>query len=65
MYKFGQGVPQNYAQALMWYILAASIFPPGGGRDKALTNGEFVAKRMTPAQLSEAQKLAREWKPKK
>ncbi len=65
MYRIGQGVPQDYAQAHMWYNLAASRFPPGENRDKAVKSRDIVAKRMTPAQISEAQKLAREWKPKK
>ncbi len=28
MYHNGQGVPQDYVQAQMWYNLAASSFPP-------------------------------------
>ena len=63
-YHNGEGVPQNYAQAHMWYNLAASGFSPGEDRDKVVKNRDHVAKRMTPAQISEAQKLAREWKPK-
>ncbi len=65
MYRNGEGVPQDYVQAHMWYNLAASKFPPGERRDKAVENRYIVAKKMTPAQISEAQKLAREWKPKK
>ncbi len=61
MYDKGRGVRQDYAQAHMWYNLAASRFPPGAKRDKAVKNRGIVAKRMTPAQKSEAQKLAREW----
>ena len=65
MYQNGKGVPQDYVQAYMWFNLAASTFPPGEGRDIAVKNRDDVAMRMTPAQISEAQKLAREWKPKK
>jgi len=65
MYVLGQSVPQDYAQAHMWFNLAASRHPPGEGRDIAVKNRDDVAKKMTPAQISEAQKLAREWKPKK
>ncbi len=65
MYDRGQGVPQDYAQAHMWYNLAASNLPPGKVRNKAVKNRDIVAERMTPAQISEAQKLAREWRPKK
>ena len=64
-YHNGKGVPQDYVQAHMRYNLAASRFPPGEDRDKAVKNRDIVAKRMTPAQISEAQKLAREWRPKK
>ncbi len=65
MYYSGRGVPQDYAQAHMWYDLAASRFPPGEARDMAVNNRDIVAKKMTPAQISEAQKLARKWRPKK
>ena len=65
MYDYGLGVPQDYAQAHMWLNLAASKFPPGKDRDSAVKNRDIVAKNMTPAQISEAQKLAREWRPKK
>ena len=65
MYYNGLGVPQDYVQAHMWYNLAASRLSPGGDRDRAAKNRDIVAIWMTPAQISEAKKLAREWKPKK
>jgi len=64
MYVEGLGVPQDYSKAHMWFNLAASRFPPGVEHDIAVKNRDNVAKRMTPAQISEAQNLAREWKPK-
>ncbi len=64
MYGKGQGVPQDYVLAHMWFDLAASGYAPGENRDKAVKNRDIVAKRMTPAQISEAHKLAREWRPK-
>ncbi len=64
MYNSGHGVPQDYAQAYMWFNLAASRFPPGEDRDQAVKNRDLLTKRMTPAQISEAEKLAQEWKPK-
>ena len=64
MYTNGEGAPQNYAQAHMWYNLAASRLPTGEVRDDAVFNRDLVAEKMTPAQKSEAQKLAREWRPK-
>jgi hypothetical protein len=75
----GRGVPKNYIQAHMWLNLAAasrfdSPFSSvktvsekdrrelqeiaAGARDK-------LALEITPAQIAEAQKLAREWKPTK
>ena len=65
MYSYGKGVPRHYAETHKWFNLAASRFPPGEARDQAVKNRDIVAKRMTPAQISEAHKLAREWKPKK
>ena len=44
--------------------LAASRLPPGLIRDTAVRNRDIVAAKMTPAQIAEAQRLAREWKPK-
>ncbi len=64
MYFNGYGVGQDYVRAYMWVNLAASGFPPGKDRDTAVKYRNIVAKKMTPAQVSEAQKLAREWKPK-
>ncbi len=64
MYGKGLGVPQDEAQAHMWLNLAASRFPPGEDRDRAVKSRDFVAERMNPAQISDAGKLTREWGPK-
>ena len=64
IYGKGEGVTQNYVQAHMWFNLAAAHLPPGEVRDKAAETREILAKFMTPAQVAEAQRLAREWKPK-
>lgn len=59
LYLRGEGVPQNDVQSHMWFSLAAA------GGDKYGSKGrDFVAKRMTPAQIAEAQKLVREWRAK-
>jgi hypothetical protein len=55
MYDNGQGVPQDNIYAHMWWDIAAS-----SGDNDAVTNRDIVAKRMTPADLSTAQNLARE-----
>ena len=56
---FGQGGPLDLSQAHMWYSLAA-----GNGHVGATVYRNDLAKQMTPAQIAEAQKRAREWKPK-
>jgi len=60
LYELGNGVTQDFVQAHMWLNLAASQ----GDKDAA-KNRDRVAGMMTPAQIAEAQKLAREWKPTK
>ena len=60
MYSEGTGVPQDLVIAHMWLNLAASH---GGTVSKTLR--DQIAERMTPAQIAEAQKLARDWKPNK
>ena len=65
MYSDGQGVPQDYVLAHMWENLAAARASDKEARDKATKNRDMVASKMTAAQVAEAQKLAREWKPAK
>ncbi len=65
MYDVGEGVPKDIVLAHMWLDLAASRLPPGMLRGIAVLGREKVAAKMTPAQIAEAQRLAREWKPKK
>ena len=66
MYHVGQGVPQDYVQAHKWYNLAASRFPASDSEKaaNAVKNRDAVTAKMTAAQIAEAQRLAREWKPK-
>ena len=66
MYKNGLGLPQDYVQAHMWFNLAASQFPAWekDKRGDAVKARDYLASKMTPAQIAEAQKLAREWEPK-
>jgi uncharacterized protein len=67
MYANGDGVPQDYVKAHKWFNLAASRLTKAAEqkvRHETVSNRDNVAARMTPAQISEAQKLAREWKPK-
>lgn len=63
LYEFGQGVPQDYVLAYMWFNLSGA-----SSKDQteyASRNArDMVAKKMTPGQIAEAQRLARAWKPK-
>ena len=57
-YDNGLGVPLDKVRAYMWFSLSATQ-----GREGAAAFRDLIARRMTPAQIAEAQKLAREWKP--
>jgi hypothetical protein len=59
-YDNGLGVPQDKVRAYMWLNLSAAQ-----GREGAAAFRDLIARRMTPAQIEEAQKLTREWKPNK
>ncbi|HJM83237.1 MAG TPA: tetratricopeptide repeat protein [Nitrospinota bacterium] len=54
-YYNGQGVPENMVYAYMWVNIAVS-----SGDKNAAKNRDMVAKKMTPAEISAAQKLTRE-----
>ena len=59
MYALGRGVPQDVVQGHLLLTLAAAQ-----GHKQARKLRDKLAKEMTSAQLAEAQRLAREWKPK-
>jgi TPR repeat protein len=59
MYAHGLGVPQDYVEAHMWLNLSAAQ-----GDREAKKYRDWLAEKMTPSQIAEAQRLAREWKPK-
>lgn len=60
LFSKGEGVPQDYVAAHMWFNLAASN-SDGEDRDIAAANREIISRKMTPTQIAEAQKQAREW----
>ena len=62
MYGNGEGVPQDYVEAHIWYNLAAAQ-SSGEDRDRSVRGRDDVAGRMTPDQIAEAQRRAREWTP--
>jgi TPR repeat protein len=64
MYQRGRGLPQDYALAHMWFNLSASRATAAEDRDLAAKSRDELAAKMTPDQIAEAQRLAREWKPR-
>ena len=64
--SLGLGLPRDGVQAYKWFDLAASRFSASEkeSRDMAVENRDLVVAELTPAQIAEVQKLAREWRPK-
>lgn len=58
MYADGRGVPQDYVEAHKWFNILAAV-----GFEQVIETRNRLAKKMTPEQIAEAQRLAREWKP--
>ena len=58
LYAKGQGVLQDYVQAHMWLNLASAA-----GEIDASKERDKLADKMTPVQIAEAQRLAKEWMP--
>lgn len=58
-YTRGLGVPKDYVQAHMWHSLAAAQEDSDAAKYR-----DAVAAHMTALQIAEAQRLAREWRPK-
>jgi TPR repeat protein len=58
----GKGVTQNYLEAYKWFNLAAA--QGGEANVEAKMNLSMAERAMTPEQIAEGQKLAREFKPR-
>jgi TPR repeat protein len=56
MYANGEGVPQDYKKAHMWYNISAA-----NGNESAREFRDLLAKEMTPEAVSQAQELASKW----
>jgi uncharacterized protein len=65
-YANGDGGSADNVRAHMWFNLAAARFPASDSRSRsvAANSRDAVAGIMTSEQIAEAQRLAREWKPK-
>jgi TPR repeat protein len=54
MYSNGQGVPQDYTLAHMWFNLSGS-----SGHKGSVKNRNIIEKKMSPSQIDKAQEMAR------
>ena len=74
MYASGRGTAQDYVRALMWFTLAVGFGdtkPPdpfgvklvNTSTSTAIEQRDKLVPLMTSAQIAEAEKLAREWRP--
>jgi Sel1 repeat len=65
-YAKGEAGELDNVSAHMWFNLAAAHFPASDtvNRGAARNNRDLVARKMTRDQIAEAQKRAREWKPR-
>jgi TPR repeat protein len=66
VYRHGDGVPVDFVRAYMWYRLTSdsattprSLFVRQTA-DRYLT---YLASKMSPEQVAEAERLARDWIP--
>jgi hypothetical protein len=62
-YSLGDGIAQDYVEALKWTILALSQSRDSVTRDSRKENRESFTSKMTPAQIAEAERRASEWRP--
>ncbi len=62
MYARGARVPQDYVLAHMWFDIAAGDAAGDTVRqNRSMDKRDSIAKKMTPAEIKEAKKLARDW----
>ena len=64
--SYAEGGEPDNVRAHMWFNLAAAHFPTSDTSDRnaAAKERDLVAAKMTPQQIAEALRLAREWQPK-
>jgi len=63
IYGAGQGVPRDPVAAYKWFALGQANARTPALRAKASQNIDRLSRSMTPAQIAEAQRQAREWQP--
>ena len=63
LYQFGKGVTTDRVKALMWFEIAIARVP-APDRDSVVDLRKDIVTSMTTEQIAEAQRLAREFKPR-
>ena len=58
LYERGRGVRKDVIRAYMWYAVAADLLPGDKGKT-AVTRRNYLASRMTAAEIEQAQEMAR------
>jgi len=61
MFRDGRGVPQDYVEAYKWLTLGTATVPTETEHTKAAQLLSELEKNMTPTQIEEGQRLAREF----
>jgi hypothetical protein len=63
MYYYGQGVPRDYVQSYKWFDITIARLPASEYEKikDAKSKREFASYKMTPTQITEAQRLVKEW----
>ena len=56
MYLEGKGVPQGYVLVHMWWNISGV-----NGNENAINSKNILEKEMTPQQITNAKRLAKEW----
>ena len=64
MYYLGRGVPKDYVEAHKWFNLAAAGASDSDVHEEAVKARDELARMMTPAQIVEALRMSRDWRPK-
>jgi uncharacterized protein len=64
LYHSGKGLPHDDVQAEMWFTISADRAPKDD-RDTIAEMRDSVAAHLTPQQIADARRLAREWQQKK
>jgi uncharacterized protein len=64
LYHSGKGLPRDDVQSEMWFTISAD-HAPANDRDTIVEMRDSVAAHLSPQQLGEARRMAREWQSKK